>query len=193
MKELHELVNIIPVIAKADTLMPKEIKELKKKVFREIQDHGIQIFVPDLFEDDEASNTEVKEIRTGIPFAVVGSNTLLEVNGKKVRGRIYPWGVVEVENKKHSDFVLLRDMMMKTHMQDLKDITQDIHYENFRKKKLTDGEGMSPYLGARRTPEVTTTDGNENPDLLKEQLRMMQAEMERLKAALGKEGEEAAV
>ena len=64
-------------------------------MFREIQDHGIQIFVPDLFEDDEASNTEVKEIRTGIPFAVVGSNTLLEVNGKKVRGRIYPWGVVE--------------------------------------------------------------------------------------------------
>ena len=32
-------------------------------------------------------------------------------------------------------------------MQDLKDITQDIHYENFRKKKLTEGEGMSPYLG----------------------------------------------
>ena len=30
-----------------------------------------------------------------IPFAVVGSNTLLEVGGKKVRGRLYPWGVVE--------------------------------------------------------------------------------------------------
>lgn len=30
-----------------------------------------------------------------IPFAVVGSNTLLEVNGKRVRGRLYPWGVVE--------------------------------------------------------------------------------------------------
>ena len=32
MKELHELVNIIPVIAKADTLTPKEVKELKQKV-----------------------------------------------------------------------------------------------------------------------------------------------------------------
>ena len=30
-----------------------------------------------------------------VPFAVVGSNTLLEVNGKRVRGRLYPWGVVE--------------------------------------------------------------------------------------------------
>ena len=26
---------------------------------------------------------------------MVGSNTLLEVNGKRVRGRLYPWGVVE--------------------------------------------------------------------------------------------------
>ncbi len=32
MKQLHNLVNIIPVIAKADTLTPKEIKALKIKV-----------------------------------------------------------------------------------------------------------------------------------------------------------------
>jgi septin 2 len=32
MKQLHNLVNIIPVIAKADTLTPKEIKSLKMKV-----------------------------------------------------------------------------------------------------------------------------------------------------------------
>ena len=30
----------------------------------------------------------------------------------------------------------------RTHMQDLKDITQDIHYENFRKKKLLQGGGV---------------------------------------------------
>ena len=30
-----------------------------------------------------------------IPFAVVGSNTVLEVNGKRVRARVYPWGVAE--------------------------------------------------------------------------------------------------
>lgn len=32
MKQLHHLVNIIPVIAKADTLTPREIKALKIKV-----------------------------------------------------------------------------------------------------------------------------------------------------------------
>ena len=65
------------------------------QVFREIQENGIQVFVPELFEDDDASNAAIKEIRNTIPFAVVGSNTLLEVNGKKIRGRVYPWGVVE--------------------------------------------------------------------------------------------------
>jgi len=30
-----------------------------------------------------------------VPFAVVGSNTVVESQGKKVRGRVYPWGIVE--------------------------------------------------------------------------------------------------
>lgn len=30
-----------------------------------------------------------------VPFAVVGSNTVLEVNGRRMRGRQYPWGIAE--------------------------------------------------------------------------------------------------
>ena len=56
-----------------------------------------------------------------MPFAIVGSNTLLEVNGKRVRGRLYPWGVVEVENKDHCDFVKLRNMLIR----------QDIDLHNY--------------------------------------------------------------
>ena len=48
-----------------------------------------------------------------IPFAVVGSNAVVEVNNKKVRGRSYPWGVVEVENMEHCDFVTLRNMLIR--------------------------------------------------------------------------------
>lgn len=29
------------------------------------------------------------------PFAVIGSNTVVEAKGQRVRGRLYPWGIVE--------------------------------------------------------------------------------------------------
>ncbi|KTF74430.1 hypothetical protein cypCar_00034481 [Cyprinus carpio] len=67
-----------------------------------------------------------------IPFAVIGSNTVVEAKGKRVRGRLYPWGIVEVENPAHCDFVKLRNMLVRTHMQDLKDVTRETHYENYR-------------------------------------------------------------
>lgn len=37
-----------------------------------------------------------------------------------------------VENPSHCDFVKLRTMLIRTHMHDLKDITGDCHYENYR-------------------------------------------------------------
>lgn len=33
--------------------------------------------------------------KESIPFAVIGSNTVVEAKGKRVRGRLYPWGIVE--------------------------------------------------------------------------------------------------
>jgi len=47
-----------------------------------------------------------------VPFAVVGSNTVIEVRGRKMRGRMYPWGVVEVENPEHCDFIKLRTLLV---------------------------------------------------------------------------------
>ena len=87
-----------------------------------------------------------------VPFAVVGSNMIIDVDGKKARGRRYfllfllkffififfryPWGVVNIENLDHCDFVPLRNMLIRTHLMDLKDVTNFIHYENYRCRKL---------------------------------------------------------
>jgi septin family protein len=54
------------------------------------------------------------------------------VGGKSIRGRQYPWGLVDIENTEHSDFTHLRRFLIQTHMQDLKDVTHDVHYENYR-------------------------------------------------------------
>ena len=47
-----------------------------------------------------------------MPFAIVGANQVIEIRGRKVRGRMYPWGVVEVENPDHCDFIKLRTMLV---------------------------------------------------------------------------------
>ncbi|MEQ2207060.1 Septin-2, partial [Xenoophorus captivus] len=112
MKAIHNKVNVVPVIAKADTLTLRERERLKR--------------------------------RASIPFAVVGSNQQIEAKGKKVRGRLYPWGVVEVENPEHNDFLKLRTMLI-THMQDLQEVTQDLHYENFRSDRLKRGGRLSSH------------------------------------------------
>lgn len=54
---------------------------------------------------------QVKQLKEAVPFAVVGSTTVLDVGGKKVRGRQYPWGVIEVENPSHCDFIKLRCLL----------------------------------------------------------------------------------
>nr|CAD7589321.1 unnamed protein product [Timema genevievae] len=124
MQRLHDKVNIIPAIAKADTMTPDECSHFKKQakikikllqimqgyhvpgkleepaehkeslILNEISQHKIKIYeFPDT-EDDEESKLN-KILKDRVPFAVVGSNTVIEVDGKKVRGRKYPWGVAE--------------------------------------------------------------------------------------------------
>lgn len=134
MKKLHHKVNIVPLIAKADILTKKELKRMKDRIQQEIEDNKIRVYeFPecDSDEDDDFKQQD-KELKASIPFAVVGCNTVVEAGGKKIRGRAYPWGIVEVDNPDHCDFVRLRQMLISTHMQDLKDVTADSHYENYR-------------------------------------------------------------
>ncbi|XP_043925736.1 septin-5-like [Protopterus annectens] len=104
------------------------------QVREEIEKFGIKTYqFPecDSDEDDEFKQRD-KELKESSPFAVIGSNTVVEARGQRVRGRLYPWGIVEVENQAHCDFVKLRNMLIRTHMHDLKDVTCDVHYENYR-------------------------------------------------------------
>ena len=49
--------------------------------------------------EDEKERRENRKLKERVPFAVVGSNTLIDApdgGDKKIRGRRYPWGVVDV-------------------------------------------------------------------------------------------------
>ncbi|KAL5495291.1 CDC3 [Sanghuangporus weigelae] len=138
MRRLHAKVNLIPIIAKADTLTDEEIASFKQRVLNDIAYHKIQIFQAPTYEnEDEETQAEQEEIASKIPFAVVGSNQLVQTpDGRQVRGRAYPWGVVEVDNEDHCDFVKLRQMLIRTYMEELREYTNSHLYEAYRTEKL---------------------------------------------------------
>lgn len=135
LRAVQHKVNIVPVIGRADALTPREVGSMKEKIRQELEENAISIYqFPDCDSDeDEEFKAQDTELKRSIPFAVVGSNDIVrETKEKAFRGRTYPWGAVEVENPAHCDFLKLRTMLVRTHMQDLKEVTQEIHYENYR-------------------------------------------------------------
>lgn len=157
MQRLHDKVNIIPVIAKADTMTPEEVAHFKKQIMNQIVQSKIRIYEFPECEEGETEENERREnarLKERVPFAVVGSNTVIESAeaGKKVRGRKYPWGVVDIENMEHCDFIPLRNMLVRTHLQDLKDVTNNVHYENYRCRKLAGVAGGSVDKIPNRNP-----------------------------------------
>jgi cell division control protein 11 len=114
MKKLATRVNVIPVIAKADTLTPSETVAFKKRIMEDIIHHQIPIFSFPVDEevDDDETIEQNSELRNLLPFTVIGAETEVHVNGRAVRCREYPWGIVEVENTKHCDFTKLRYVLL---------------------------------------------------------------------------------
>lgn len=95
MQRLCDKVNIIPVIAKSDTMTPEEVQLFKKQILNEIAQHKIKIYdFPEPLEDEEEAKV-LRQLRSRVPFAIVGANSVIEIDGRKVRGRRYPWGVAE--------------------------------------------------------------------------------------------------
>ncbi|KAH0514999.1 Septin-1 [Microtus ochrogaster] len=139
LRAVHEKVNVIPVIGKADALMPRETQVLKQKIRDQLKEEEINIYqFPECDSDeDEEFKKQNEEMKGSIPFAVVGSCEVVRDGGTRpVRGRRYSWGTVEVENPHHCDFLNLRRMLVQTHLQDLKEVTHDLLYEGYRARCL---------------------------------------------------------
>lgn len=130
MRELSKRVNFIPVIGKCDSLNKEEVEDLKKSIRQTLQKEEIQVC--HLIADTALA----KKITDIAPFAVMGSNAIFEdAMGKKVRGRKYRWGLAEVENEDHCDFLALRLVLVEDHMLDLIASTE-AHYDLFRSECL---------------------------------------------------------
>ncbi|NWY90788.1 SEP12 protein, partial [Loxia curvirostra] len=138
MRRLSKIVNVVPVIAKADTLTLEERAEFKQRIQEDLKTHAIRVYPQEDFDQDPEDRALNDRIREKIPFAVVGADQEHQVNGKRVLGRKTKWGIIEVENPAHCEFPLLRDLLIRSHLQDLKDITHNVHYESYRVRRLNE-------------------------------------------------------
>jgi cell division control protein 12 len=158
MKRLGSRVNLIPVIAKADTLTPNDLAKfkekvvacimymtivctnwtiIKKKVRQVIQENNINVYACEIDSDDEDTTIRNKSINDASPYSIISStNTVTTADGRQVRGREYFWGIAEVENDNHCDFKKLRNLLIRTHMLDLITTTEELHYEHYRQKEM---------------------------------------------------------
>lgn len=139
MKQVHEKVNLIPIIAKSDTLSDDEITQFKRRILDDIKFQGIKCFSPKEYDnDDEETLLMNKAIMDKLPFAVIGSTREVQnANGHLVRGRSYPWGTIEVDNEEHNDFIKLRQLLIRNFLEELKENTANYLYEKYRTEKLT--------------------------------------------------------
>ncbi|KAK1162790.1 septin-9 isoform X1 [Acipenser oxyrinchus oxyrinchus] len=147
MKRLGKVVSVVPVIAKSDTLTLDERQRFKERIRQDLWTNGIKVYPQKEYDEDAEDRILNDKIREKIPFAVVGTDKEHQVNGKNVLGRKTKWGVIEVENVAHCEFANLRDLLIRSHLQDLKDVTHNIHYETYRVRRLNEsnlnGIGLS--------------------------------------------------
>uniref|UniRef100_A0A673BCP0 Septin-type G domain-containing protein n=1 Tax=Sphaeramia orbicularis TaxID=375764 RepID=A0A673BCP0_9TELE len=152
MKRLGKIVSIVPVIAKADTLTIEERQEFKERIRQDLAANGIHVYPQREYDEDPEERILNNRIRENIPFAVVGTDKEHQVNGNKVLGRKTKWGIIEVENVAHCEFANLRDLLIRSHLQDLKDVTHNIHYETYRVRRLNESNLNFSELGLSAVP-----------------------------------------
>ncbi|SSD62065.1 related to Sporulation-regulated protein 3 [Saccharomycodes ludwigii] len=132
MKEISKRVNLIPIIAKGDGLLPKDLQIFKKTIRSILQAQNIKICEFIQKEKDPGCSLIFKDF----PYSIIGSESkTLNEEHKLVYGRKYKWGVSEVENEKHCDFVKLRNVLMKENLVDLV-LSTEAYYEKCRTKLL---------------------------------------------------------
>lgn len=138
MKALENNVPIIPLIAKSDTISKNELQKFKMRIRNELLSNNVSFyqFPTDPARVDSTTAAENEKLNGMMPFAVVGSTEEVKIANKIVRARQYPWGSVQVENEQHCEFVNLRNAILRTNLEDLRETTHCKHYEHFRQRKL---------------------------------------------------------
>lgn len=149
MRALHEKVNLVPIIARADSLNRQQLILLKENILADLDRNGINYF---RFQYDEKEDEErhklVKIDSERFPFAVVAADEPYyegEGPGRKVR-----WirrtimsevcecqrSVLDITNERMCDFAAFARLLVRHCMINLIDSTHEKHYSRFKNDVL---------------------------------------------------------
>ncbi|VUG17340.1 SHS1 [Brettanomyces bruxellensis] len=145
MKRMAKYVNVIPVVSRADSFTKTELINFKRRINEDIERMHIPVFQFSCDEDEDEPEIveEAHFLQHLQPFAIVTSDEVATLkNGTRTRVRSYPWGQVDINDPDLSDFAILRSTVLGSHLQDLKDITHDFLYENYRTERLSAVSGL---------------------------------------------------
>lgn len=162
MLHVNKLVNLLPVIGKADSLTVEELKINKKLILEDLAHHGINYYKFNEYEyeqdyiDDEIIEYN-KYLNSLVPFAIIGANEF-RANGEddllKLRV-LNPINTkpINIEMPDYNDFTILKNILLITHLNEFKEITHEIIYENYRTEALSGKEFQ--YINGERVPTET--------------------------------------
>ena len=70
--------------------------------------------VPDILQGlvDTHLTEDLEEITANWPLALVASTQRHQINGEVVRARLYPWGLVNIDDAGHSDLHLVERLLI---------------------------------------------------------------------------------
>ncbi|AGO14032.1 AaceriAGR175Cp [[Ashbya] aceris (nom. inval.)] len=146
-----------------DTLVPIDDLSTNGSNYDNMSD-GAHSFGRAGFEDgtytsEVNSSTRIQDM---LPFAIVSSNKKKQYpNGDVYHVREYPWGDVRIEDRLHSDFIYLKSILLGSHLQDFKDTTHDVLYENYRTEKLMSRNEAASSEAAAESTVMTFTLGDD--------------------------------
>ncbi|EMG47717.1 CDC11 Septin CDC11 [Candida maltosa Xu316] len=186
LQHVNNLVNIIPIISKADSLTPSELKLNKQLILEDLNDYGINYYKFNEYDyEQDYIDEEIieynKYLNSLVPFAIIGANEYRSnPNSKedeedilKLRILNKDFKPINIDNAEVNDFTILKNVLLITHLNEFKDLTHDSIYENYRTEALSGKQFQ--YVDNNSSKQET----NESDYLLKEE--QIKLEEERLR------------
>ncbi|EJS44434.1 shs1p [Saccharomyces arboricola H-6] len=136
MKSISKYTNVLPIITRADSFTKEELVQFRKNIMFDVDRYNVPIYKFEIDpEDDDLESIEENQALASLqPFAIITSDIR---NSENKYVREYPWGVISIDDDKISDLKVLKNVLFGSHLQEFKDTTQNLLYENYRSEKLS--------------------------------------------------------